>query len=129
MLKPFFEKVFFLVSLITFDLDSIKEDVTVYEPTMKEVIYKNLLKSTHFKNYVKTELHVKVSKVNILFPVDYSIKNDILVAQVIGAEVRVNGSGLLVETQSTKLLFTNSYNWCEEDNVFKRKIIEMQRPR
>lgn len=35
MLKPFFEKVFFLVSLVTFDLDSIKEDVTVYEPTMR----------------------------------------------------------------------------------------------
>lgn len=65
----------------------------------------------------------------MLLPVDYSIKNDILVAQVIGAEVRVTGAGLIVETQSTKILFTNSYNWCEEDNIFKRKIIEMQRPK
>jgi hypothetical protein len=53
---------------------------------------------------------------------DYAIKNDILVVQVLGAEVTIVGLDLIVETQSTKILFVNTYKWVEEDNVFKRVI-------
>jgi hypothetical protein len=68
------------------------------------------------------ETYIRVDKFNLLLPMDYAIKNDILVVQVLGAEVTMVGLDLVVETQSTKILFVNTYKWVEEDNVFKRVI-------
>ena len=55
---------------------------------------------------------------------DSSVPNDILVTQILGAEVNMVSPDLTVLSESTKMLFVNSYRWVERDSVFKRVMQE-----
>ena len=63
-------------------------------------------------------------ELNLLLPMDYSVPNDILVTQILGAEVNMVSPDLTVLSESTKMLFVNSYRWVERDSVFKRVMQE-----
>ena len=77
---------------------------------------------------MRLEMFLRVNKVNLMLPMDYSVVNDILVAQVVGAEIYMLGPDLTVIAQSTKMLFTNSYRWVERDNLIKRVMHEKNNP-
>jgi hypothetical protein len=49
MIKPLIEKIYFLVSMTTFDLGAAKEDVIEYEMTLSEVLHNKLFKSKYLK--------------------------------------------------------------------------------
>jgi hypothetical protein len=49
MIKPLIEKIYFLVSMTTFDLSAAKEDVIGYEMSLSEVLHNKLFKSKYLK--------------------------------------------------------------------------------
>lgn len=98
------------------------------ELTLGEILHNKLFKSKYLKAALRTQTSVRVNKLNVLLPMDYSKSNDILVAQILGPQFELVGNDLRVLAQSTKVLFVNSYEWVEKDNIFKRVIQEKEHP-
>lgn len=54
MLKPFIEKVLFIVGMTTFDMKTALEEVIETELTLGEVVHNKLFKSRYLKQAVRT---------------------------------------------------------------------------
>ncbi|MBS1889832.1 MAG: hypothetical protein JST59_00935 [Actinobacteria bacterium] len=48
--------------------------------------------------------------------------------QMLRAEVTIVGANIGVNTESTKMLFVNTYDWVKRDSIFKQVMYQKEHP-